>query len=349
MYNMETNKILIDWFSFTTTISDEREIISLLGMEHIPFEKLDGIMGYQGFTKKLYFNGINIHYDSHKEKVNYVWLEMSGQGCRAFESLSSHGDYNVLFQYCLGNPVIDGCGVRITRLDVAYDDFEGLLDMPAIVHYTLPDITNRDLHYYISPLRAFDVDISDKGTCVTIGSCRSDVLFRIYDKAAERNREDEIEHWVRCEIQLRRDRAYEFIRLLVCEDEVIDDLYFSVLNHYLRFVEPSEDSNKSRWATASHWEMFANSRTDRTISLFVKPGLDYNVLKLRHYVVDMAGGACYTYIKMVGIETFIEECTKQHINKLNPKYKRLLGEYNEFIKNQNDKFEDIEDDCTKSL
>ena len=88
------NKILIDWLSLTTTISDERDIIKLLGMEHIPFEELDGIMGFQGFTKRLYFNGISIHYASRK--VDYIWLEMSGQGCRAFESLSSHADYNIL-------------------------------------------------------------------------------------------------------------------------------------------------------------------------------------------------------------------------------------------------------------
>lgn len=341
---MQNNKIIIDWVSITTTISDKQELVELLGMEHIPFEETDGIMGFQGFTKRLYFNGINIHYASHNPKVNYIWLEMSGQGCRAFESLSSHADYSIIFQYCLSNPVIKGNGVRITRLDVAYDDFEGLLDMPAIVHDTMPDITNRDLYYFISPFRSREVVLSDKGTCVTIGSSRSEVLFRIYDKAAERNREDEIDHWVRCEIQLRRDRAYEFIRLLECDNELIDDLYFAVLNHYLRFVESSDDSNKSRWATASHWEKFATSRTDRTISLFVKPGLDYNVLNLRHFVVDMAGGANYTYIKMVGIEKFLEECTKQHINNLNPKYKRLLGEYNEYIKNQNDCFEDLEND-----
>ena len=336
------NKILIDWLSFTTTISDERDIIKLLGMEHIPFENLDGIMGFQGFTKRLYFNGISIHYASHK--VDYIWLEMSGQGCRAFESLSSHADYNILFEYCLGNPVFNGDGVRITRLDVAYDDFIGLLDIDAIVYYVLPDKSNRNLHYYISPLKAFEILLTDKGTCVVIGSNRSDILFRIYDKAAERNREDEIKHWVRCEMQLRRNRANEFIRLLICENKVIDDLYFAVLNHYLRFVEPSSDSNKSRWSTASHWVEFATSRTDKTVSLFVKPGLDYNLLRLRHYVVDMAGGACYTYIKMFGVNTFFEECSKQHINTLNPKYKRLLGEYDEFVKNQVKQSEGLDND-----
>ena len=45
------NKILIDWISFTTTISSETDIIKLLGMDHIPFEVLDGIMGFQGFTR----------------------------------------------------------------------------------------------------------------------------------------------------------------------------------------------------------------------------------------------------------------------------------------------------------
>ena len=44
---MEKNKILIDWLSITTTISNERDLIVLLGMEHIPFEYTDGIMRFK--------------------------------------------------------------------------------------------------------------------------------------------------------------------------------------------------------------------------------------------------------------------------------------------------------------
>ena len=326
----QNNKILFDWFSMTTSISDTSDIIDLLGLKSCPFTDVPGAKGWK---KRLYFSGISIHYEGHD---GLIWLEMSGQGCRTFETLG-HGDFNTLFRFVLDNPK----EVNITRLDVAYDDYKYYLDIDHIASDTLNG-------RFIAKTRHWNVDISDTGMCITHGSRNSSVLIRIYDKAAERNRKDEIEHWVRCEMQLRRNRANEFIRLLICENEVIDDLYFAVLNHYLRFVEPSEDSNKSRWDTAAHWVKFASSRTDKAVSLFVKPGLDYNILKLRHYVVDMAGGACYTYIKMVGVNKFFEECTKQHIATLNPKYKQLLGEYDEFIKHSNKKSEDLKSEDLKN-
>lgn len=47
---------------------------------------------------------------------------------------------------------------------------------------------------------------------------------------------------------------------------------------------------------------------------------------------------------MFGVNTFFEECSKQHINTLNPKYKRLLGEYDEFVKNQVKQSEGLDND-----
>lgn len=253
------NKIIFDWLSFTVKTSrvdvngvlletiTEKDLISLLGLENVDFEELPGIMGIHGFKNRLYSNSITIHYNSNL--VDYMWVEMSGQGCRAFESLSTHADYNFIFDFIINNSDI----VNVTRLDVAYDDFQGLLDVYAIADDTVPDCRNTNQYNFVSPLRSHSVNISNKGICVTIGSCRSDIMFRIYDKAAERNKSDEVPHWVRCEIQLRRDRAYEFIRLLREENETVDNLYFLVLNHYLRFVEPDPtDSNKSRWNLAKH-------------------------------------------------------------------------------------------------
>ena len=51
---------------------------------------------------------------------------------------------------------------------------------------------------------------------------------------------------------------------------------------------------------------------------------------------------------MVGVNKFFEECTKQHITTLNPKYKQLLGEYDEFIKHSNKKSEDLKSEDLKN-
>lgn len=324
------NKILFDWLSFTCKTKrvdingvliekiNERNLVELLGLENLQFEELPGV---KGFKNRMYFDGISIHYNS--EIYDYMWVEMSGQGCRVFESLSSHKSYSHIFKFFLSNPDI----ANITRLDVAYDDFIGLLDIYAIAQDVVPDVKDTSRYNYVSPLRAHSVTISDRSVCINIGSCRSNIMFRIYDKAAERNKSDSIPHWVRCEMQLRRDRAFEFIRLLEFENETVDNLYFLVLNNYLRFVKPDGDSNKSRWDLADHWVAFATSVTVEKRSLFVKPGVDYNLAKLDNYVENMSGGAVFTYLKCHGINRLVETLFDKYKKaKLNPKYKRLLDE-----------------------
>lgn len=322
---MEANKILFDWFAMTTSNAEPEQIIEMLGMENCPFMEVPGAKGWK---KRLYFSGVSIHYDGHD---GLIWLEMSGQGCRAFESLG-HGDFNVLFDYVLGNT-----DVNITRLDVAYDDYQGLLDLDKITYDTLNG-------NFIAKTREWDVNISSSGTCVTHGSKRGSVIIRIYDKAAERKKSDEVPHWVRCEIMLRRERAFEFIKLLrpseehtwsdkvnsyvpVREAETVDTLYFLVLNHYLRYIEPADtDSNKWRSPIASHWLAFCTSVTNESKSLYVKPGLEYNALNLSHYVSDRNAGPIFTYIKLFGVNDLVERVNQKAPANLNPKYKMLLAE-----------------------
>lgn len=325
-----TNKILIDWFAMTTSICQPEDLITLLGMENVPFEKT---FGARGWRDRIYFDGVSIHYNGHD---GLIWLEMSGQGCRAFETFG-HGDFGVLFDFVLGNP--DVC--NITRLDVAYDDYVGLLDLDQIVYDSL--------HCnFVSKCRKGDFTTCiieqginiDVGRCVTHGKKRSSVIIRIYDKAAERNKSDEIPHWVRCEIMLRRERALEFIRLLRSENETIDNLYFAVLNHYLRYIDQSDtDSNRWRAPMADHWAKFALSVTSKKQSLYVNPGVEYNALRLAHYVSDRNAGPIFTYIQMYGIDDLVDRVNKKAPINLNPKYKMLLAEDAEL------KRKDVNIDC----
>ena len=311
------NKIIIDWFSFTTSISSVEGIIELLGLEEIPFQE---IYGFYGFKNRLYFSGVSIMYGGETHK-DLVMVEMSGQGCRTFETLGN-GDFASLFDFCNYNK--SQC--NITRLDIAYDDFKGLLSLDDIVKDTVKG-------NFVSKTRKWEVIQSSDGACVVHGTRKGSVLIRIYDKAAERNREDEISHWVRCELQLRQERAAEFVRLLVEENEMIDNLYFTVLNHYLRYVKPTDtDTNKWRFPLADHWADFYNSTEADPRSIYVKPGMDYNKEKLRHVYGHNFGGGIYTYIQLYGVNTLLED-VEQARYRLNPKYKLLLAE-EELIKNR---------------
>lgn len=189
------DKIIYDWVSITSKIHSPDDFIRLLGLDHdsISWEKVKGAHGYRD---RLYWEKISIHYNGADGMG--IWLEMSGQGCRAFETFGS-GDYETLFSEVFENPG----DMNITRLDVAFDEHSGLLDIAEICEDTRKQ-------EYVSRFQGWEVVDSDKGSSVTFGSRSSEILIRIYDKAAERGFDDG-RHWIRVELQLRRERARAFL------------------------------------------------------------------------------------------------------------------------------------------
>lgn len=189
------NKIIYDWVSITSKIHSPDDFIRLLGLmdEGISWEKVKGAHGYRD---RLYWGSISIHYNGTEDMG--IWLEMSGQGCRSFESYGT-GDFESLFAEVLDNPE----QMKVTRLDVAYDDLSGVLDIEEICRDT-------EAQEYVSSFRGWNVQRGSEGSSVTLGSRSSEILIRIYDKAAERGFDDG-RHWIRVEMQLRRERALSFL------------------------------------------------------------------------------------------------------------------------------------------
>lgn len=102
------NIVLYDWLSFTSKNHTPEELIEALGLSHVNWTLTKGARGYRD---RKYFSCISIHYNGRPDMG--VWVEMSGQGCRTFESLSAVG-WERLFSFIREN------GLKITRLDVAY-------------------------------------------------------------------------------------------------------------------------------------------------------------------------------------------------------------------------------------
>ena len=189
------NVVLYDWLSFTTRKHTPEEVIEALGLSHCSWTELSGARGY---LDRLYFGSISIHYNGREDMG--VWCEMSGQGCRNFEDLSTlPGKWETLFRF-----IHDNC-LHITRLDVAFDDHTGLLNIDTVAQDT-------EQQRFVSRMNFWEVVRSSKGTSIQIGSPQSKVRIRIYDKAAERGYDDG-RHWVRVELQLRDGRAEEFSRI----------------------------------------------------------------------------------------------------------------------------------------
>ena len=307
------NKILIDWLTVTSKTLDVDDFKQLLGLDNVPWLHTKG---YYGYKCREYYESISIHYDGTAEMG--VCLEMSGQGCRAFETLGA-GDFEIFFE-----KILEEKDLRVTRLDIAFDDHTGILDINQIVSDT------DELKCVISPFRSWCTTCSNKGKSVDIGSKASAVLIRIYDKASERGFKDG-RHWVRVEMQLRDNRALEFLKLPM----TIGESYFNVLCKYLCYVTPNEnDTNKTRWKLRDYWANFLENAYK--ISIYSKPGMEYNLGNVDNFVFRNAANAIDCAIQCYGLVQFLDKLKKRTVRP-NPKYTAIIDQ----CKHHPDAFEEL--------
>ncbi len=307
------NRLIYDWVSLTTKVHKPEEIMQLIGMSDVPWEILNGGNGYQW---RHYFMGISISFSEDMTNVGgFYLLEMSGQGCRTFETYGN-GNYNALFALVRSHQDKEWKqrDVRLTRLDVAFDDMTCVFDMDKICDAVR-------LENIVARSNTYDARYSTDGKSVNVGSRGSNTFIRIYDKAMERGYTDG-RHWVRCELQLRVQNAGMFARQL--EDHSLQDLYRGVLKNYLSFRIPNEfDSNKRRWEEEPWWTAFLDDAVP--VSVYEKPGVIYNLSACEKYVATQPVGSIKTLIEIYGVDGFIRfiaECPPPK----NPKYRRLIAE-----------------------
>jgi phage replication initiation protein len=284
-------------------------MLDLLGFTDGKREGFKGTHGVRGYANKLQYEGITIHYGDRDE----VWCEMSGQGCRTFETYGS-GDWQGVLETIRDDP--DGA-YHLTRLDVAYDDRAGLLDLGHIYRETKTE-------NYVSNIEDWEsIETKRKGRSIYLGSKKSDMFVRIYDKAKERGREAE-GHWVRFEIQMRDKKAGAFLDFLLLR--TIGETFAGVVGHYIRYVTPKEsDSHRYRWPTADWWRDFIGDA--ERISLYRAPGTEYNLSKANVYVYGQAGAAAGALLEIEGEDAFLEILRSRYLGSTNPKYRTLVGKH----------------------
>lgn len=312
----EQNRVIYDWLTFTTKIHSLPDVVALLGLTDVKFENMCGRYCYQD---RINYGGINIMYNGREDMG--ICVELMGQGCRDFETYGN-GEYQTIFDLIKENwnAEAEKRDMNITRLDVAYDDFIGLLDM----NYLIYSVQKEN---FVSRLKRAGCHWDNQlGCTVYHGSERqSSVYIRIYDKLTEQLKvkkndiDSNITHWVRCELQMKDDSARGFIRL---SDDIRKN-YFDVLNNYLRYVLPSNNvTNKCLVPTSPEWLRFIESW--EKVSIFDKPGVNYNISNLDGYINNQLSGAISTYIDVVGVTSFLSNIRdSQKGKKLNPKYERI--------------------------
>lgn len=245
----------VDWFSCTfKNVKDWREVCGVLCLSYKNFVEQE--KGRNGYKKSAVFGSIIICYDGTAEMG--VFLDLSGQGCREYEQTFDRTGFSwqSFFGYLLG------FDVNVTRLDLAIDDINGQI-------FTLKQIENKVKTGCVvsrfKTSRNFEEHCLETGATLgqTLYFGKSDVMIRFYDKLEEREAkhyaiENNINFWLRTELQIRKERAKKACEVISCGGD-LGGYVCGILRNYLTFKVKGTDSNRSRWHDCKWWLKFLDN------------------------------------------------------------------------------------------
>lgn len=341
----EQNCILVDWFSAVCFLEDYNELFPILGLVSAECDRFKDGTGRYGFRKCIYLvdtsdksRGIFIYYDYYEDSElegsglpRRVWLEMSGMGCRAFESLSEGVTFLDLLKKCVVDRPDDEPFFKINRLDIAYDIYNDplLFDRVKAARADGCIISALSSSQLVEDVELVGGKFPDYiGRTLYLGSAQSEIRFRLYDKKLERHRDD-IESWYRWEVQLRREQALRFCEALFTlskgETPNIGECYKALLDNYVRIVKRDpNDSNYRRWASPVWWQRFVNHTLK--FEHLSKKGIEYNLLSAVYLVEHQYGNTIDTILKTLG-EAALIELVKNRSQELNFKQLNAIRLY----------------------
>jgi hypothetical protein len=297
---LEKYLVLYDWVTVSIPCMEPSEVLEWCGLHGLSWDVQDGSKLH--YAQRMSCDGITLHYTPPTDSRHNVGccLEMSGRGCRRFETAASISLVDLL------EWAVD-CGFKVTRLDVALDDFCGLIDLPTMAGQA------RRFEYTAQCRKVRIMEECDSGEpehlaiSVCHGSKSSEIYIRCYDKRAERNAWDELPHWVRLEVQLRGSNCIGWL----LNDAPIGEKLRGVLANYLQYRVPSADTNKARWALSPWWARLL--RCASAIRVSTPCDAEYNRDRLNAHVYDRNHNAIATAILSDGLPSRSEERRRERV------------------------------------
>lgn len=292
-------QVLVDWLTFSVKEKDPAIVIAeYLGMEPELFQ--DAGYGLLGYNRVLRFSDICVCYEPRENKHFQnmgICVSMSGNGCRAFETMSKlgakdkQGTQSVAFPALFRLLAADETA-NVSRIDIACDDREGYLDMEQIIAKTRANAVNsrmrwKDIHESID-------GVNKAGATVYIGAPSSEFRVRIYDKALEQGVEG---HWIRVELVMRSANANAFVEDMT-NSENVGKLAAQVINDKFSFIE-RDDSNISRCTVCDRWQNFVDE-LDK-VRLVSREVIQHGVERIRGWIENQVGPSLYILMKTMGI------------------------------------------------
>lgn len=251
--------VTIDWIS--ATFPDDFRIRQNLRGTFLPESERDkGIYGYDRAATVLTYG--TMLWSSTRPEMG-IHLILPSQALALWK-----GGPFVLLSVILNN------SGELTRLDLAFDDFSGLLSLETMAaklelgfvqtrfkswkpHYTSEEIGNGKPEF----------------SGLSIGSRQSESYVRIYDKKLERQKKGiptEVSSWIRVELETKGERATPLGKMLMDlkDNQERSQRAAGLLLGLLDFKEIDlTDSNKSRWKTSEWWLEFLDNASKEYLTL----------------------------------------------------------------------------------
>ena len=210
-----------------------------LSVENFAFREFGGMRGYS--RSYAFLNEDFIRLSFHPEHPDFgVSIQLTGQGCKY---LTEKDFINLVLAIRHKEKPYS-----ITRLDIAYDDFNRIIPLEQMyqavdnfIDYNTSistKINRTSLQFYNGMFNNIRYKNFEIGTRTSTGR------VRLYDKRAEQ-KIDELDYWYRLELELRQEKSQAFIDLFV-DGTSLSDLYISALNSILRFIDDRYEGINAR-------------------------------------------------------------------------------------------------------
>lgn len=269
--------VLIDYLTMTSKIHSERHFIEMLGLTDCSFLEMPGRYGWQ---HRLYYRGVSILFGGSRDDI---CLELSGTGCRTVEEMSNNTfDW---FRFLQGFEFDIRTGdVNVSRLDIAGDDHEGILNYSTMVKHC------RKERFICKCHRKIWIDGDEQE--IMFGAKSSDRRLRIYNKALEQSLDD---HWIRVEMQMRNKNAVSFL-LNWFREKDIGSCYGGVLRDFLRFTTSSPDGFHYDRCIVTHWWNKFLGRVESCPQLYVDGGA-YTLWHVQRFLERQASSSLKLWLE----------------------------------------------------
>lgn len=307
------NRSLFDWASFTFKLDDPHAVANIIGLDSSLFTKCS--FGFSGYRQSLKIGNLSIYFDGRNDMGCHV--EMSGQGCRQYEGYFTENPWQELFQSVLT------ANAKFTRLDLAIDNVDGSLTLDKVwnaIQDHEQQIRTQFREWRRIQKGSFEKDKQITGDTIYLGSNKSHILFRIYDKAQESGVEG---HWIRFEIQLRAKRAHEAAKLFAA-GEPVGTLTTGIINNYFSIIT-NDDTNKSRCSLQPWWSEWLQTteKIRLTTEQSIKLVSDTMEFIKRQYAPSLA--MINKHLGTSPFRSFVQEILEDGKERLSAKHERILA------------------------